>query len=89
MTNNNLLLKEENNVYNCNIYVVIEIEKNKKPTVIGLYNKLSDAKKKIKNDNYLLQGPINIQCKTESIPMINKRGIIINFHNTISSICLN
>ena len=90
MTNDNLiLLGENNNVYNCDVYVVIEIEKNKKPTVIGLYNNLSEAKKKIKNNNYSIQGPINIGCKTETIPMINKSGIITDFQKTISSIYTN
>ena len=90
MKNDNLILLEENdNFYNCDVYIVIEIEKNKKPTVIGLYNNLSDAKEKIKNDNYSLQGPFNIRCKTESIPMINESGVITDFHKIISHICTN
>ena len=90
MTNDNLILLEENNnVYNCNVYVVIEIEKNKKPTVIGLYNNLSEAEKYIKNNNYSIQGPIKLQCHTESIPMVNENGIITDFHKTISNIYIN
>ena len=90
--NNLILLREKGNTYNCDIYIVIKMEKNTKngvPIIIGLYKNISDANKCIKNNNYSLQGPFNVKCKTESIPMLDEKGIITDFHKIISNIYTN
>lgn len=90
MCNDSLILLGENNdVYSGNIYIVIKMKKNEKPIFIGLYNNIFNAKKNIKNDNYLLQGPFNVKCKTKSIPMINEKGIITDYHKIITNIYTN
>ena len=90
--NNLILLREKENTYNCDIYIVVKIEetiKNKIPVIIGLYKNISDANKYIKNSDYSLHGPFNIRCKTESIPMLDEKGIITDFHKIISNIYTN